>query len=177
MIGVGHRNDKNSWEYRVFMPKDLTEREEKTNIYNWLQYLKNVAKDREYQLVHWSHAEPVLFNKLKEMLKIRVQLKWVDLMVIVKEMRIVFKGMYNFSLKSVARSMKEAGLIETVWNDDIVDGLGANLVVIRGVRDGKDVERMEGMDMVVRYNEVDCKVMYEIVNYLGLSILQNKKMC
>jgi len=177
MIGVGHRNDKNSWEYRVFMPKDLTEREEKTNIYNWLQYLKNVAKDREYQLVHWSHAEPVLFNKLKEMLKIRVQLKWVDLMVIVKEMKIVFKGMYNFSLKSVARSMKEAGLIETVWNDDIVDGLGANLVVIRGIRDGMELERMEGMEMVVRYNEVDCKVLYEIVNYLLVSILENKKMC
>ena len=76
----------------------------------------------------------------------------------------------GFGLKTVARSLKHHGLIETDWPDGVTDGLGAMVAAWWCA----DVVRMQGgslvdvdlMAEVSAYNEVDCRVMMEAVRCL-----------
>ena len=61
-------------------------------------------------------------------------------------------------------------LIETCWEDSSLDGLGAMIGAWRCAREaaerGVRLIDVELMQEIRRYNEVDCKVMMEIVKYL-----------
>jgi len=170
MIGVGYYDKK--WVYKVFMPEYLNDREEKRMIYDWINYMKNISKNN-YQIIHWTHAERSLYKKKREEMKLRVDLNWIDLQPYVRDSGIVFVGMTNYGLKTVAKSMKSMGLIETDWDDNITDGLGANMIVINGMKDKCKVREMRNMDIVIRYNEVDCRVMFEILGYLSNRLKKN----
>jgi len=115
MIGVGFQNQFKKWEYHVFIPERLTDVEEKYNIYKWIKFMDVKSREfgfEKYQLIHWSNAEPGLFNSLKESWNIRKNLNWVDLLDIVKDIEFVCPGMKNFGLKSVAKSLNRCGLID-----------------------------------------------------------------
>ncbi len=80
------------------------------------------------------------------------------------------RGPMGFGLKTVARSLKAHGLIETEWPDGVTDGLGAMVAAWWCA----DAARMQAvclsnvglMAEVSAYNEVDCRVMMEAVGYL-----------
>ena len=80
------------------------------------------------------------------------------------------RGALGFGLKAVANAMHSQGLIETDWDDSPVDGLGAMVGAWRcgeeARRRGVPMTSLPLMDEIARYNEVDCKVMMEIVRYL-----------
>ena len=174
MIGVGYE-ENGKWVYRNFMPDYLNNSCEKSVILSWLKFMREVVKKlgyKEYQVIHWTKAEPNLFRRLKELLRVRGELNFVDLQPIIKSSCIVYEGMNNFSLKTVAKSMKKAGLIETEWEDSIVDGLGANMMLIKGMRDNLRISDVD-MGEIKKYNEVDCRVMYEILGYLSKSMKKN----
>jgi hypothetical protein len=70
----------------------------------------------------------------------------------------------------VAKSMKAAGLIETEWGAGPTDGLGA---MVAGWWCNEEAKRrsvpmreLELMKEIESYNEVDCRVMAEILDYL-----------
>lgn len=169
MIGIGYI-ENNNWKYEVFIPESLTVRDEKLNIQKWLFFMKNTIKRlnyENYQCIHWTNAEPALFSKLKNEWKIRNIINWIDLQPILKNGHIVFDDMYNFSLKTVVRAMNKKGYIDTIWEDNIVDGLGANMVIIRGYQTKKKLTEYAGISDIIAYNEVDCKSMYQIYNFLS----------
>lgn len=173
MIGVGYYDD-DRWVYRVFIPEELSERAEKRNVLSWIGYMRDVSRDYEgFQLVHWTQAEPVLYGRLKRDWRVRGEFDWVDLYRIFKGNGIVFEGMRSFSLKDVARNMRKLGYIGVDWGDSIVDGLGANGVLIKGLRSGESLREVGGMGEIVRYNEVDCRVMGEILGYLSSKVKKN----
>ena len=171
MIGCGYEQD-NKFVYKCFIPRKLSDKEEKLNIYNWLLYMQNIARqhDKQYQVIHWTKAEPNMFNKLKDMFGMRGNVEWYDLHPVFRDNQIVCKGMKNFSLKTVAKSMKQYGHIQTVWEDSIHDGIGANMIVLEGIKKEQDLPLIDKMDEVVKYNEVDCKTMWELVKYLKTRI-------
>ena len=79
-------------------------------------------------------------------------------------------GAHDLGLKSVAKALHAEGLIETSWGDSKVDGQGAMVGAWRC-----DAEaRQKGiclidtglMAEIQEYNEVDCRVMQEILYYL-----------
>lgn len=169
MIGVGYFMN-NRWEFQVFIPKTLNDRDEKQNIYRWLNFMKTVAQINGYQeyiLFHWSNAEPCLFNRLKEYFLIRANLEWIDLLGIYRDIQFICKGMYNFSLKSVAKSMNSMGLIKTVWDQGVSDGLGAQLILINGLKMTNVLNDIPNMTSIINYNEIDCRVLYEMEDYLN----------
>jgi hypothetical protein len=76
----------------------------------------------------------------------------------------------GFGLKAVAQAMHRHGLIETLWEDGPADGLGAMVgawhcadAASQAACTLQDVPLMQD---IIRYNEVDCKVMMEIVRHL-----------
>lgn len=168
MIGMGYE-ENGRFIYRCFTPRKLTEREEKLNISNWISNMRCIAnkQNKSFRVIHWTRAEPSMFEKMKESWRIRGKIEWVDLHSIFRDNQIVCLGMNNFSLKTVAKSFKKLGYIETDWEDDICDGLSANMVIIRGNKSDKEyIDMYDGIDEVKKYNLVDCKTMWELVKFL-----------
>ncbi len=166
LIGVGYFD--NNWKYKSFFPNQINDRDEKTVLHKWIQFMNETTKKlnyNKYQIIHWSKAEPSLYNKLKELFLLRTKLDWIDLQPILKKSCIVFDNMKNYSLKNVAKTMKNMGFIETNWEDNVVDGLGANMIIIKGIKN--QIGDINGFDDIIKYNEVDCKVMYEIIKFLS----------
>ena len=80
------------------------------------------------------------------------------------------RGAFDFSLKSLAKPMYTAGLIETTWGDASADGAGAMVGAwwcdAEAARSDGSMRDLEPMREIERYNEVDCRVMAELVAWL-----------
>jgi len=89
---------------------------------------------------------------------------------VVKDQPFVVKGALGFGLKAIAKNLYKHGLTETSWGDGPADGLGAMAgawYCDREVREtGKSMQKMPYMLEIQEYNVVDCKVMWELINYL-----------
>ena len=184
MIGCGHLED-GEWVFRSFCVDDLAEASEAEIIDAWLNHMGSAGallgnRDAMPNVLHWSYAEPVNYEEAYDSARNRhpekgwPKLRWFDLWDnVVKKEPVVVRGALNFSLKSFARAMHRHGLIDTSWGGSQVDGLGA-MVGAWACRDeaherGVPIADIELMKEIARYNEVDCKVMMEILGHLRLS--------
>ena len=181
MIGCGHvENDR--WVYKSFTVDDLTEPSEEEIIEAWHVHMAEVSQrlgdpGNEPLAIHWSHAETssmeTAYNSAvkRHANKSWPKLRWFDfLSSVMRSEPVVIRGAMNFGLKSVARAMKSHGDIQTTWQDGPTDGLGAMVGAWWSAgearRLGVDMTQVDLMGEIERYNEVDCKVMMEIVAYL-----------
>lgn len=183
MIGCGHI-EGGEWKYRCFCVDRLTEGSEAQIIDEWLAHVNGVSEvlraGSEPRLIHWSYAEPVNYEDAYDSARERhpdkgwPRVNWFDLWAkVVRKEPVVVRGALNFGLKSVARAMHANGLIATSWGDSKVDGLGAMTgawwcdqeAASRGIR-LKDTDLMREIEA---YNEVDCKVLQEILAYLRIN--------
>ena len=181
MIGCGHVED-GRWEYKCFTANDLTEPSEEEIIDAWHAHMAEVTRrlgdpGKEPLVIHWSHAE---YSTMETSYNAAVKrhpgnswpkLRWFDFLSNVMRVEpVVVRGAMNFGLKSVARAMKSHGYIQTIWEDGPTDGLGAMVGAWwsagEAQRLGVDMAQVDLMREIERYNEVDCKVMMEIVAYL-----------
>ena len=171
MIGVGH-SENGIWQYKCFIAEDLTKQSEYKIIDAFTKYIKDKSLElnptKEYipRLFHWTNAEITNFkhaihrhNSWKEF---EYLIQWTDMYKIFTSEPIVINGSLNFKLKDIAKAMHKHKLIKTCWNDTIKDGLGAMVCAV-DYYNGKNNTIMKNIE---DYNEVDCKVIYEIVDYL-----------
>src|SRR5439155_1437843 len=131
----------------------------------------------DVRLVHWSPAEESNFEKAYESARSRhpdrhwPPLQWYDLLNrVFRAEPVVVRGAFSFSLKQVARAMHAAGLIETEWGEGLADGAGAMAGAWAAAAEsrarGRGLRESPIMSEIARYNEVDCRVMAEILEYL-----------
>ena len=181
IIGCGHV-EEGEWRWSSFVADALKEGHEAEIIDAWFAHMEAVTRrldpdgDKPY-VFHWSHAEEstleTAFNSAKQRHpeKDWGSPRWFDfLMRVVKAEPVVVRGAFGFGLKAVAKAMSAHGLIETDWDAGPTDGLGAMVgawsCAEEAGRRGCKLADTELMGEVARYNEVDCKVMMEIVRYL-----------
>ena len=182
MIGCGHvENDQ--WQFQSFATDSLTEEEELRIIREWVQHMEAVRgridpDNLQPRIYHWSHAEVTQLENAYNSARVRhganadwPQLGWYDFQM--RAMRgepVTVRGALAFGLKAVAKAMRANGFIETNWADSPVDGLGAMVGAFRcnaqAQEAGISMMDIPLMQDVADYNEVDCKVMMEIVRYL-----------
>jgi predicted RecB family nuclease len=98
-------------------------------------------------------------------------LPWVDLLgEVVKAEPVTAKGAFGFGLKALAKAFHAHGLIETNWSDGPTDGLGAMTGAWwcdhEARRRGVPMAHLDLMLELESYNEVDCRVMAEILDWL-----------
>ena len=180
MIGCGHIS-KGQWVFRCFTVDRLNEESEAKIIDEWLAHMSAVklslSREETPCIIHWSYAEPVNYEEAYDSARQRhpdkgwPAVNWFDLWArVVRKEPVVVRGALNFGLKSFARAMHSHGLIRTSWGDTNVDGLGAMTGAWwcddEAARRGCTLSGVDLMREIVRYNEVDCKVMMEIVDYL-----------
>jgi hypothetical protein len=179
-IGSGTYRD-GAWRFRQFTVDDLTLEAEATMIDGWLEYLRGLCADvasalGDARLVHWSPAEQSNFERAYDNARARHADRdwpthpWFDLLGVMQSEPVVVKGAFSFSLKPVARSMRALGFIGTDWGEGLADGAGAMAgawnAAVEAKRRGVALGDTETMREIARYNEVDCRVMAEILDYL-----------
>ncbi|HYV21038.1 MAG TPA: hypothetical protein VEN31_00125 [Candidatus Bathyarchaeia archaeon] len=181
-IGSGTYRDRR-WSFRQFTVDDLGVEAEARMIDDWLAHLAEVARDAgcasasDVRLVHWSLAEESNFERAYESARSRhpdrswPPLAWYDLLGrVFRAQPIVVKGAFSFGLKSIARAMHTHGLIETHWGEGLADGAGAMAGAWSAAAEsrarGRPLTESPVMHEIGRYNEVDCRVMAEILDYL-----------
>ena len=182
MIGCGHL-EKGEWQFKSVVVDELSEAEEIRIIREWFAHMSAVRDrldpaTRRPRIFHWSHAEPTALQNARNSAWERhnrphdwPDLNWYDfLQKVIREEPVVVRGALGFGLKAMATAMNAQALIETNWASSPVDGLGAMVGAWRcdekARRLGTPMTDLPLMHEIVRYNEVDCKVMMEIVRYL-----------
>jgi hypothetical protein len=181
-IGCGTYRESR-WSFRQFTVDELSVAAEAAMIDAWLAHLDELARAAgagsasSVRLVHWSLAEESNFERAYESARTRhpdrdwPPLDWYDLLGrVFRAEPIVVKGAFSFGLKQIARAMRAHGLIETAWGQGLADGAGAMAGAWTAAADsrarGRGLTESPVMREIARYNEVDCRVMAEILDYL-----------
>jgi hypothetical protein len=174
MIGIGY-SFKNEWEYKCFTVDDLTNQSQIKIINNMTTYIKDIS-DNYYldplnvNIFHWSNFEPLIFRKTCFKYNIIMPIfKWTDILKMFHEEPIIIKGALNFSLKSVGRALYELNMIKTIWleSDNVKNGLDAMFQAYMIYNNPDKTNFKVEMKSIQIYNEIDCKIMWEILNALS----------
>ncbi len=182
LIGCGHL-ENGAWQFTSWCTHILSEEEELRIIRDWVAHMFAVRdrldpQNRQPRIFHWSAAEPTALENAHNSARARHReradwppLGWYDLLQqVIRAEPVTVRGALGFGLKAVANALHAHGLIATNWADSPVDGLGAMVGAWRcdaeARKTGVSMTELTLMREITRYNEVDCKVMMEIVRYL-----------
>lgn len=172
LIGVGFIKD-GSWIFKDFLCEKKNKESEVKMIKSFWKYINNIlekSKKKKSVFYHWTHAEPINYRKLLERHSLKLPEKnFYDLYSLFKNNKIVIKGALNYSLKSIAKAMMNNNLIKTSWdeNNPCSNGLKAMLLAYKIYQKNIYVDKSEPIiNDIIHYNEVDCKVLWEILSYL-----------
>lgn len=176
MIGVGYMHPKKyRWTFKDFTVDHINENQEADICIEFLDFIHRKSKKYNVQnpkCWHWSQAEPNMFNnaakrhcKVSQLLKKR-PLQWCDLLSVFQAEPIVVKGCLNFKLKDMAKAMYNHGFISTIWKEDIASGHTAMIEAVKADRVALDNNEPLVLDSIVQYNEIDVKVLQEMLTYV-----------
>ena len=168
LIGVGWSVKEREWNYKSFVLENTTLHCEKTLVDNFVKFLEELFKkyNTNPNIYHWGHVERTKFNSInKKHGNIWSQsFKWVDLSSVFKNEPIVIKGMFGFGLKEVSKAMFSHGMIATNYSGIHDNGVSVMIHAWNYYNTNKTDKNI--MDNIIKYNETDCKAMWEIINYL-----------
>ncbi len=177
MIGLGYKSKVNKFKFKSFILEENNNASELKMIQDMWDYIDNllsINKDKtEVRFIHWSNAEINFYNRFAKKHKIlNVPLlsynNSFDLYKLFVENNIVVKGALNFSLKTIANAMYNHNMIETTWgNSNTTNGLQAMMSAFNVYNSHKgSIKNNKIMKDISKYNEIDCKVMFDILTYL-----------
>ncbi len=181
-IGCGRMED-GEWRFRQFTADALSAAAELAMLEAWFAYLESLARERrlaplaDIRLFHWSPAETgqLVSNyrsaQRRHPERTFPELGWYDVLErVIRAEPVIVHGAFGFGLKAVAKALHRHGLIATSWLDGPADGAGAMAGAFTAAREargrGVRLSDVAGMTEIARYNEVDCKVMAEVLAYL-----------
>ncbi|MGH8542075.1 MAG: ribonuclease H-like domain-containing protein, partial [Gammaproteobacteria bacterium] len=183
LIGCGHV-EGGEWRFARFLADELTEEAEARVIDSWLMHMEAVRArldaDGSPLIIHWSGAEPINFETAYNSACRRhpehewPQPRWFDLLQrVFRAEPLVVQGVFGFGLKEIARALHGHGLVEIVWEDSSVDGLGAMTGAWWSYEEagqrGVTVEEIDLMGEILRYNEGDGSALMSVLRCLRRS--------
>ena len=170
------------WRFRSFTARALTPEAEADMVDEWIGHLRALAAAKgagvsDVRLFHWSAAETSAIEHAYDSASQRHSerhwpaLSWYDLLgKVIQAEPVAVRGAHGFGLKAVANAMFRHGLITTQWADGLADGAGvmagawhaAKEAALRGI----PLTEIPLMREIDRYNEIDCRVMAEVLDHL-----------
>ena len=136
-----------------------------------------LALSQDPKIIHWSPAEETWLETAwyaavkRHPEKTWPHPNWFDFLTkVVREEPVTVRGAHGFGLKAVTKEMHALGVIDVEWGEGAADGLGA-MIGAWWCEHEADARRCTLTDVdlmreIAAYNEVDCRVMAEIVEYL-----------
>lgn len=158
LIGAYHKGKYLSWKAESYSPD--SERKVWKDFCDWTQTLPPTTR-----LIHWGNIEKVLMKKLAEKHGGTCEKTLLDLLEVFRDNDnpIIIKGCYDFSLKSIVRSLYQFREIPDTYDGDISDGSAAMTIALNVYRHGLE---MSELDEVIAYNRKDCRVLSYILDFL-----------
>ena len=174
MIGFGWQDLNDKWNYKNYTTINTSKLEEYRIVKKFINDYNKICKeynDDQPCVFHWSHAEKTIFNKIKNKYNLNCRFNysnWIDLLKIFKDNMIFVNGCYNYGLKNVARQMYIHKLIKTNWTNDLSNGLDAMFLAYKEYdkKNNINLKKNNLFKKIIKYNEIDCKVLWDIVNYI-----------
>ena len=169
MIGVGYID--NGWKFKNFTMPLLDDETQELVLKDFWIFINNLllkCNKTEPRFIHWTKAEPSNYNKYIDKFKLP-NMNFIDLYDVFVKEPITIKGALNFSLKEISKAMYNLKLIQTTWQTDIscmngLDTLYWSLILYKTGRRIRKTNKY--LNDIIKYNEIDCKVLYEIITYL-----------
>jgi len=175
MIGCGYEKS-GQWIFKKFTVNVITREEEKkivTEFCDFVEVLSKIRKTNNPRIMHWGAIEKIIYNKLRSRYPTCwPELNWFNLYEIVREEIIVFKDALSYNLKEVANALHKNNLLDTSWknNSKCLDGLNAMVSMLEcndiAIKNNIPLTSLSVIQDVEKYNEVDCKVMWEILDII-----------
>ena len=178
LIGIGYIHPENGeWIFKSLVVDRVDYDNEKLVLRQFSDYIQavrdefNVKDKHKSYLYHWSNAERSSYIRLMKKYNMSSLecIEWVDLMDVFKSNPIGIRGVFNYGLKNVAKKMYEYGMIHVNWVDGDQNGLSAMIAATHchnSQNQTSKLSQMSGLQVILDYNEVDCRVMWEIQKYL-----------
>lgn len=171
LVGIFCVNHKTGTsQYVSYLLPKLIKSEERKLIERVLADIRSYSEEngeeewRNVPIYHWGAAEA---TQLKRVFASKEpELNLVDLCSVLRKEKTNFPGQFGYGLKEVVKAMQEAGHLtkEAGWSDEgLSDGLSAMLEALKLYR-ANAVSKPLFKDLI-HYNEVDCRVMYDVVRY------------
>ena len=175
MIGCGHL-EEGDWKFRCFVAARLNAPSEARIVEDWLAHMDQTSRHfgvRDPQVFHWSNAEPTRYKAARGRHAHRAwrNCNWFDLLErVFRPANVEVRDTDGLGLKVVAKALHAHGHIPTSWGDSKVDGQGAMVGAWRCDQEAEGQKiRLADTDLMKKircYNEVDCRVMQEILEYV-----------
>ena len=175
-IGCGFI-ENSIWKFKQFTTNILNNESELNILDEWFKFMDEKSYKNNYIVYHWSGAEKVHIETAYDNARNRHSdrdwptIDWFDLLKNIFDAEpVVIKGAYGLGLKQIAKALKKHGLIKTTWENGPTDGMGAMVGAWRAnnlaQNEGRKLLDYDIMKLIGKYNEVDCKVMQEILYYI-----------
>ena len=188
LIGVGYISPvTKKWVYKEFIVNAITEVEEWRICCDFISFEESLRKTFKIKspltCYHWAHHEPSTWRKVFErnygnpssVFKTKSKhIKWVDMLKIFKKEPIGVKGCLNYGLKKISKAFYKYGYISSTWDasggEGIADGCDAAVSAYRAnlecIKLKTSFSKHSLTLDIIKYNEIDCKVLSEIMSYL-----------
>ena len=178
MIGVGWKNVNNQWKFKDFTVNRFTLGEETRICELFMGFISTFKNPRllhyhQAEVIHWGNVQTRNFDNWNDTLGTTGDLNWFDLHTLIQQNNIVVNGALDFKLKSFAGALERHGLIKSSWGnapDSIDNGNNAMLVAIECNHEATArrvaLKQVAKFASIVFYNEVDCRVLSEIKEFL-----------
>ena len=175
IIGSIHLQNNIYKSFQDFTINDLSLQQEKIILQNWLNTLKT-SDDNTIRIFHWGNAEKIyiqnLKNKYPDIQFPKILL--IDLLHFFRNEPIIVKDAFNFGLKSVGKALYKHGFIKTTW-EGTDNGLDAMVRFKDIAEKNKDknipLKRYTEIKEIIQYNQIDCIVLMEIIQFLRAKYL------
>jgi len=178
MIGVGWV-DNGTWNYKNFICCKPTYDEE----YRIMDEFANFVAERETEKIYFWAAEPRFWNtaetrqfdlahsqndndKKNNICDNWKLCGWSDLCKMFRSEPIVIKDCFKFGLKSISKAMKKHNMINVNIESNCQNGMSAMINAWKTYNTVENPEKSDVMKDIAKYNEFDCKVLFEIITYL-----------
>lgn len=163
MIGVEYYENSKLF-YKSFICKDKTLDEEKRIMNEFVAFMK--ARN-DPKMWYW-YAEKSFWRRAIARHNMRniFETKWCDMCNLFKSEPIVVKGCFKFGLKDIAKCMRKHGFISSQIESDCASGTSAMINAWKCYTENSNPESCSIMKDIEKYNEFDCKVLWEIIEYL-----------
>ena len=187
LIGVGYIKN-NKWIFKNFLMQNKSAESEIEMFNEFIYYINHILKQEnktKAKMYHWSHAEPIAYNSLKnrhgyshghEQNNLNLNdshITFYDLNKIFINEPVTIKGALNFSLKTIAKALNKHELIDSCWDQTspCSNGLTAMILANKLYESSSQLTIRDEpiMKEIIYYNEIDCKVMWEIHDLIRIN--------
>lgn len=189
IIGCGWV-ENGKWRFRKFTADVISVDTQAQIVNEFMVFISDFYKSNlNPRVFHWGHVERTIMNKLRGTGLfymydnwMNMEIHWVDLCKIVQEEMIVFQGALTYNLKKVSKALYNHGMIKTCWMNvsKCANGLDAMVSMLNcnDIAKSKNIslKQMPVIQDIEKYNEIDCKVMWEILMVMRENINEVKSL-